>query len=69
MSKLLVQHVFFWVLFLEVNWTEVNELTCVVGGTKTCVVVDSINAGRSVLTVMVFTVVNIDLASRALEAH
>ena len=43
--------------------------TCVVGGTKTSVVVDSIHAGRSVLTVVVVTVVNVGLASRALKAQ
>lgn len=43
--------------------------TCVVGGTKTSVVVDSIDAGRSVLTVIVFAVVNVGLASGALKAQ
>lgn len=45
------------------------ELTSVVGGAKTSVVVDSINAGSSILTVMVFAVVSVDLTSRALEAQ
>lgn len=45
------------------------RLTCVVGGTKTSVVVDSIDAGCSVLTVVVFTVVNVSLASGALKAQ
>lgn len=44
-------------------------LTCVVGGTKTSVVVDSIDAGGSVLAVVVFAVVSVALASRALEAQ
>lgn len=45
------------------------ELTSVVGGAKTSVVVDSINAGCSVLTVMVFAVVSVSLTSRALKAQ
>lgn len=46
-----------------------HALTCVVGGTKTSVVVDSIDAGRPVLTVVVFAVVNVGLASGALKAQ
>lgn len=45
------------------------ELTRVVGGTKTSVVVDSIDAGGSVLAVVVFAVVSVGLASWALEAQ
>lgn len=45
------------------------ELTSVVGGAQTSVVVDSIDAGCSVLTVMVFTVVSVSLTSGALKAQ
>lgn len=45
------------------------ELTCVVGGAKTSVVVDSVDAGGAVLTVVVFAVVGVGLASGALEAQ
>lgn len=45
------------------------ELTSVVGGAKTSVVVDSIHAGCSVLTVMVFTVVSVGLTGRPLKAQ
>lgn len=45
------------------------ELTCVVGGTKTSVVVDSIDAGGSVLAVVVFAFVSVGLANRALKAQ
>lgn len=44
-------------------------LTCVVGGTKTSIVVDSIDAGCSVLTVVVFAVVGVGLASGAFKAQ
>lgn len=46
-----------------------HELTRVVGGTKTSVVVDSIEAGGAVLTVVVLTFVNVGLAGGALEAQ
>lgn len=46
-----------------------HEPTCVIGGTKTSVVVDSVNAGCSILTVVVFTVISVDLASGALKAQ
>lgn len=49
--------------------TVLCALTCVVGGTKTSVVVDTIHAGCSVFTVIVFTVVNVCLASGALKAQ
>lgn len=49
--------------------TVLHALTCVVGGTKTSVVVDSIDTGCSVLAVVVFAVVNVDLASGALKAQ
>lgn len=45
------------------------ERTGVVGGTKTSVVVDSIQAGCSVLTVVVFAVVGVGLTCWALEAQ
>lgn len=45
------------------------ERTGVVGGTKTSVVVDSIHAGCSVLTVMVFAVVSVGLTCWALKAQ
>lgn len=45
------------------------ELTCVVGGTKTSVVVDSVDAGGPVLAVVVFAFVSVGLASRALKAQ
>lgn len=44
-------------------------LTCVVGGTKTGVVVDTVDAGCSVLAVVVIAVIDIGFASRALEAQ
>lgn len=46
-----------------------RALTCVVGGTKTGVVVDSIDAGCSVLAVVVLAVVDVGLASGALKAQ
>lgn len=42
--------------------------TCVVGGTKTGVVVDAVDAGRSVLAVVVLAVVHVGFAGGALEA-
>lgn len=42
--------------------------TCVVGGTDAGVVVDSVNAGGVVLTVIVFTVIWVYLTTLALEA-
>lgn len=42
--------------------------TCVVGGTKTGVVVDAVDAGRSVLAVVVLAVVDVGFAGGALEA-
>lgn len=55
--------------FYSSNHTVLHALTCVVGGTKTGVVVDSIDAGGSVLTFVVFTVISVNLASRALKAQ
>ena len=46
-----------------------SALTCVVGGTKTGIVVDSIDAGCAVLTVVVFAFVHVDLAGGALKAQ
>lgn len=46
-----------------------DELTSVVGGAKTSVVVDSVDAACSVLTVVVFAVVSVGLTSRALKAQ
>lgn len=45
------------------------SLTCVVGGTKTSVVVDPVDAGGAVLAVVVFAFVSVGLARRALEAQ
>lgn len=45
------------------------ELTCVVGGTKTSVVVDTIDTGGSVLAVVVFAFVSVGLTGRALKAQ
>ena len=46
-----------------------SALTCVIRGTEASVVVASVDAGRSVLTVVVFAVVNVGLAGGALEAQ
>ena len=43
--------------------------TCVIGGTKTSVVVDSVDAGCSVFTVIVFAVINVGLASGTFKAQ
>lgn len=53
----------------QTHLTALFELTCVVGGTKTGVVVDSIHAGCTVFTVVVFAVVSVDFASGAFEAQ
>lgn len=50
-------------------WCVLCYGTCVVGGTEAGVVIDSIDACGSVLTVIVFTVVSVCLASRALKAQ
>ena len=47
-------------------------VTCVFWGAHACVVVDSINTGGVVLTVIIFTVINVDLACvtfESLRAH
>ena len=54
---------------LRLEQTVLPALTCVVGGTKTSVVVDSIEAGRSVLTVVVIAVIIVGLANGALKAQ
>lgn len=45
------------------------SLTCVVGGTKTSVVVDPVDAGGAVLAVVVFAFVSVGLARWALKAQ
>lgn len=56
-------------MFSNISHIMLYGPTCVIGGTKTSVVVDSINAGCSILTVVVFAVVSVDLASGALKAQ
>lgn len=49
-------------------WPRVTCVTCVFWRAHARVVVDSIHAGRVVLTVVILTVVDVDLTCVALEA-
>lgn len=46
-----------------------NRRTCVVGGADTHVVVDAVHAGGIVLTVVVFTIIRVDLTPLSLKAQ